>query len=51
MCLLAVTALWDGDQPSETVEVSRADLLELVKAGALGTKSMYIVSARDSGER
>jgi hypothetical protein len=39
-----VTALWSGDEPSNDVELSRLELIALVKSNHLGNFTRYSVT-------
>ncbi len=40
---LTVAALWDGDRADMDTSISRDELLSLISANALGTKTRYVV--------
>ena len=40
---LIVEALWDGGRHGETVATSAPAFLEVVRAGAIGTKTRYVI--------
>jgi len=36
-------ALWAGDRPDKEMSVSRAQMIEIIKSGKIGTKTCYLV--------
>ncbi len=42
---VAVQALWDGDRAEIEQALSRAEFVDLVRQGALGTKTRYLIHA------
>lgn len=42
---MSVSATWEGDQPDAENAISRSELLSMVSASSLGTKTRYLVAS------